>query len=101
MTDLNNAGTQNQLAHYYTAQSLGGFEDFYLNPAGILANSVYATGSTDARKSFIIANGTKNFVSKFKKTSPYTDYVPVIRYAEVLLNAAEAYARGGNLFNYF
>ena len=67
MTDLNNAGTQNQLAHYYTAQSLGGFEDFYLNPAGILANSVYATGSTDARKSFIIANGTKNFVSKFKK----------------------------------
>ena len=97
MTDLSNAGTQNQLAHYYTAQSVGGFEEFYLNPAGILANSVYATGSTDARKSFIIANGTKNFVSKFKKPSPYTDYVPVIRYAEVLLNAAEAHTRGGNL----
>ncbi|SDM72639.1 SusD family protein [Daejeonella rubra] len=97
MTDLSNPGTQNQLAHYYTAQSVGGFEEFYLNPAGIFANPVYATGSTDARKSFIIANGTKNFVSKFKKPSPYTDYVPVIRYAEVLLNAAEAHTRGGNL----
>lgn len=97
MTDLDPPGTQNQLAHYYTAQSAGGFEEFYLNPAGIFANPVYAPGSTDARKAFIIANGTKNFVSKFKKPSPYTDYVPVIRYAEVLLNAAEAHARGGNL----
>jgi hypothetical protein len=97
MTDLSPPGTQNQLAHYYTAQSVGGFEEYYLNPAGIFANPVYAAGSTDARKAFIIANGTKNFVSKFKKPSPYTDYVPVIRYAEVLLNAAEAHARGGNI----
>lgn len=97
MTDLDAPGTQNQLAHYYTAQSAGGFEEYYLNPSGIFANPVYASGSTDARKSFVIANGTKNFLSKFKKPSPYTDYVPVIRYAEILLNAAEAHARGGNL----
>ena len=97
MTDLDPPGTQNQLAHYFTATSVGGFEEFYLNPTGIFADPVYGAGSTDARKSFIIANGTKSFISKFKKPSPYTDYVPVIRYAEVLLNAAEAYARGGNL----
>ncbi len=97
MSDLDPPGTQNQLAHYYTAQSVGGFEEYYLNPSGIFANPVYAAGSTDARKAFIVANGAKNFVSKFKKPSPYTDYVPVIRYAEVLLNAAEAHTRGGDL----
>ena len=33
---------------------------------------------------------------KFKTPNPYTDYVPVIRYAEVLLNLAEAKVRSTN-----
>ena len=35
----------------------------------------------------------KKFVAKYKTGSPYTDYAPIIRYSEVLLNLAEALAR--------
>ena len=35
-------------------------------------------------------------MSKFKVASTFSDYVPVIRYPEVLLNYAEALARAGD-----
>ena len=44
----------------------------------------------------VIINGSpviKKDVAKYQTGSPYTDYPPVIRYAEVLLNLAEALAR--------
>ena len=37
------------------------------------------------------------YLTKYAKVSPAIDYIPVIRYAEVLLNDAEAEARGGDL----
>lgn len=97
MTDLDNPGTQNQLAFYYNVQTSGGNQEYFLNPAGILANPVFAAGSTDVRKSLITAVGTNNYLTKFKRPSPYTDYVPVMRYAEVLLNLAEASVKTGDL----
>lgn len=97
MTDLDNPGTQNQLAYYYNVQSSGGNQEFFLNPSGILANPAFAAGSTDARKSLVTAVGTSSYLTKFKKPSPYTDYVPVMRYSEVLLNLAEASAKTGDL----
>ena len=72
----------------------------YLNTAGIAADPVFASAtSTDARKNLITTNATgQKLVRKFPKNSaPYTDYVPVIRYAEVLLNYAEAAAQTGDL----
>jgi hypothetical protein len=72
----------------------------YLNSAGIVANDVFASViSTDARKGLITTNAAgQKLVKKFAKNSaPYTDYVPVIRYAEVLLNYAEAAAQNNNL----
>jgi len=91
-------GTQNQLAFYYN--NTPGNLEYYLNTAGILANpALSGATSTDARKGFIGSNATVSYLTKFKTASPFTDYIPVIRYAEVLLNAAEAYARTGDLAN--
>lgn len=41
----------------------------------------------------VFTNGNKKFTNKYKDGSTYTDAAPIIRYAEVLLNMAEAYAR--------
>ena len=90
MTDLDAPGTQNQLAYYYNLESLGGNQEYFLNATGIFGNAAFATASPDARKTLTTAVGANTYLTKFKKPSPYTDYVPVIRYAEVLLNLAEA-----------
>jgi hypothetical protein len=90
-------GTQNPLAYYYspTASNGGvGNGEFSLNPKGIIADPDWKT--TDKRRSFVKQTGTttsKYWLTKYAAPSPYTDYVPVIRYAEVLLNLAEAKAR--------
>lgn len=95
MTDANPPGTQNQLGYYYNRPGAGfGNGEYYLNtaPAGIFNNALWP--ATDARKvNFITVNGGFNYVTKYKKIAPYADYIPVIRYAEVLLNVAEANAR--------
>jgi len=90
MSDLDAPGTQNQLAYYYNIESAGGNQEYYLNTAGIFGNAAFAAASVDARKTLTSAVGANTYLTKFKKPSPYTDYVPVIRYAEVLLNLAEA-----------
>ncbi|PXY46137.1 RagB/SusD family nutrient uptake outer membrane protein [Flavobacterium hydrophilum] len=72
----------------------------YFNSSGIIADNVFSSAlSTDARKALVITNGTgQKLLNKFKKSgAPFTDYVPVIRYAEVLLNYAEAAAQNENL----
>ncbi|WP_316807343.1 RagB/SusD family nutrient uptake outer membrane protein [Pedobacter agri] len=90
MTDLDAPGTQNQLAYYYNVETAGGNQEYFLNSAGIFGNAAFAAASTDARKGLTQAVGVNTYLTKFKKPSPYTDYIPVIRYAEVLLNLAEA-----------
>jgi hypothetical protein len=91
-------GTQNQLAYYFNTAP--GNSEYYLNAAGILANPVFSS-ATDARATLtvkvVVPTGTTTYLTKFRTASPFTDYIPVIRYAEVLLNAAEASARTGNL----
>ena len=71
----------------------------YLNTAGIAADSVFGVTSTDARKGLTKTNTTGQLLlTKFSKNSvPYSDYIPVIRYAEILLNYAEASANTGDL----
>lgn len=89
-------GTQNQLGYYYYNNGSVGAAEYRLNPAGILANTNWS--ATDARRTALVYTNTGNgkmFVAKYKTGSPYTDYVPVIRYSEVMLNLAEALARTG------
>jgi hypothetical protein len=99
-------GTQNQLAYYYLPTSLGGNGEYSLNQAatGILNNPGWR--ATDARRTnFVTAvtttssSGTKTteyFLTKYPTGTPYTDKAPVIRYAEVMLNLAEARVRSTN-----
>jgi starch-binding outer membrane protein, SusD/RagB family len=93
-TSGDNPGTQNPLGFYFVQNgSALGSAEYSLNPAGIIANAGWT--ATDARKTALVFTNTggKKFVAKYKTGSPYTDYVPVIRYAEVMINLAEALAR--------
>lgn len=75
---------------YYSAP------DFVLNSdaKGIISNSEWK--STDRRRNFVRYDNSLNLylLAKYTKTSPAIDYVPAIRYSEVLLNYAEAEVRG-------
>jgi hypothetical protein len=86
MTTLDNVSGQSSLGYEYTFN-----QEYNLNPTGILGNATWRT--TDARRSLLRVSGTTYYLTKYRSANPYLDYVPVIRYAEVLLNYAEALAR--------
>ncbi|MBG0861219.1 MAG: RagB/SusD family nutrient uptake outer membrane protein [Bacteroidales bacterium] len=89
-TSTNTPGTQNGLPHYFNSASS---ESYYLNTS---AGSVYATmNDTDVRKSSLVLADGNYFLSKYPDFTTLTNYAPVIRYAEVLLNRAEALVRSG------
>jgi hypothetical protein len=89
-------GTQNQLGYYYgTTAFNGGNLEYYLQPTGIVANSGWK--ETDKRKvTFVGTSGTRKFLTKYTVPNNFIDYAPVIRYAEILLNLAEARVRSTN-----
>ncbi len=74
---------------------LNGNSEYYLNPNGILGDATWR--NEDVRKQFLRSDNGKFYLKKYAKATPYTDFIPVIRYAEVLLNYAEAAARTNNL----
>lgn len=92
-TENNLPGTQNGLGSYYNPGPRG-IGDFSLNPAGIIGDTINFK-SVDARRKFIFrASATaKPYLNKFPLGPQHLDYAPVIRYAEVLLNLAEAISR--------
>ena len=96
-TPLETPGGQNQLAYYFGGNP--GNQEFYLNPAGVISDPAFADASTDARKGFVMLVAGQKWLSKFKVASTFSDYVPVIRYPEVLLNYAEALVRAGGVTN--
>lgn len=90
----NAPGTQNQLGYYYNVGNI----EYNLNPAGILGNTTWS--ATDKRKtayvgSYVLSGTTLRILTKWGGT-PYLDWVPAIRYSEVLLNLAEAEAEVGS-----
>ena len=95
-------GTQNQLGYYYgfAVNGLpvaGSNGEFYLNNAGVIADSSWKSG-TDKRRTFVVLHPTngRRYLIKYTAGNPFPDYVPVLRYSEVLLNLAEARARFTN-----
>ncbi len=90
-------GVQNGLGHYFNRPGAGfGNGEYYLDPGaqGILKNSAFT--ANDARRTgLLVTVNNLNYVRKFP-ANPFTDYPPITRYAEVLLNYAEALARVGN-----
>ena len=90
MTDTDGPGTQNGLTHYYSYLSS---ESYYLN---LSAGSLYSVmDATDVRKTSLYLSDGNYFLTKFPDYTTRTDYCPVLRYAEVLLNRAEAIVRAG------
>ncbi len=85
--------TQSALAFNYLTQPI-----LFLTTAGISSNAALNTPA-DARTGLIGTNAAKQKVlRKFTTTTaPFRDYVPVIRYAEIMLNYAEAAASNNNL----
>lgn len=88
-------GTQNGLQSYYLAAASGLGSIYSINPLGILGNASWK--AADKRRAFVFtattgSNAGKSYLIKFPNSAP-ADNVPIIRYAEVLLNLAEALAR--------
>jgi hypothetical protein len=86
-------GTQNQLGFYFYNNGSVGSSEYSLNPVGIISDPSWT--AADARRTGLTFTNTagKRFLAKYKTGSPYTDWAPVMRYSEVLLNLAEALAR--------
>ncbi|HUR10873.1 MAG TPA: RagB/SusD family nutrient uptake outer membrane protein [Flavitalea sp.] len=82
MTNTSGPGTQNGIALYHNTE-------YELNPAGIIGDPSFS--ATDARKALVQVAGGRMRYTKFN--SDNDNYVPIIRYGEVLLNLAEAIAR--------
>jgi hypothetical protein len=88
-------GTQNQLGYYYGPSAFnGGNGEYSLLSTGIISNTGWT--STDRRRSFVQVFSGKSYLTKYSVPSTFIDYAPVIRYAEVLLNLAEARVRSTN-----
>ncbi|HVI43243.1 MAG TPA: RagB/SusD family nutrient uptake outer membrane protein [Chitinophaga sp.] len=87
-------GTQTQLGYYFSPSSAGGNGEYSLSATGIIADAGWK--AADARRTFIVTAAGKSWLLKYPQPSPYLDYIPVIRYAEVLLNLAEAKVRVAN-----
>lgn len=97
MDATNAPGTQNQLGYYWNAGNV----EYTLNTGatGIYNNPQFAASDDRKTKLTVPKTAVANAPSltKFSGVSPFVDYVPNIRYAEVLLNVAEAEAESGNL----
>jgi len=86
-------GTQNGLAHYFSASPTGNNE-YSINLDSRVWTSA-AFPANDARRALtvigMVGAHPRRFINKYQ-ASPHSDFAPVIRYAEVVLNLAEAEA---------
>lgn len=90
-TENNLPGVQNGLGSYYNPGPQG-IGDYSLNPSGIYGDNV-SWPPGDSRRTMTSVNEGKPYLRKFPRGPQHLDYAPVMRYAEVLLNLAEAIAR--------
>ena len=88
-------GVQNQLGYYYGPSAFnGGNGEYSLLPNGIISDAGWKTA--DTRRTYVQVFSGKSYLTKYSVASTFTDFAPVIRYAEVLLNLAEARVRSTN-----
>jgi hypothetical protein len=93
-------GTQNQLGFYFYNNGAALSAEYYINPQGIVADPTWK--AVDKRRTALIVASTNatrlgfQYLAKYATPAPYTDWAPVMRYSEVLLNLAEARVRSTN-----
>jgi hypothetical protein len=93
-TSVDLPGTQNGIAFYWSTLNGNGAE-YSLIPTGIISNTDWKT--TDARRAFnAVVSGKTYLQTKWSGANATIDYMQVIRYAEVMLNLAEATVRSSN-----
>ncbi len=85
------ANSGSLITFYFRAPPAAGSE-YYLNHNGIITDAVFSNPD-DKRSELVIDTAGFKWLNKFVTGNPNTDFVPVIRYAEVLLNYAEAAAQ--------
>jgi hypothetical protein len=85
MSNTNSPGGQNGLGQYWTTE-------FGLVSTGIIANTGW--GAADGRRTNFVTPASGTIPARWTKfNDDLNNYVPILRYAEVLLNLAEALAR--------
>ncbi|HAQ18469.1 MAG TPA: RagB/SusD family nutrient uptake outer membrane protein [Prolixibacteraceae bacterium] len=90
----NNPGVNAALASQYGRRQLVCVSPIiWRNPSWLADDKRRADGAMTFKVSNVI------FTNKYKDQTNYTDPSPMLRYAEVLLNMAEAYARKGDVAN--
>ncbi len=91
----NNPGVNAALASQYNRRQLVAISPIIWRNSSWLSDDKRRAEST-----FVVTtSGGAKFTNKYKDGTNYTDPSPVIRYAEVLLNLAEAYARTNDVAN--
>lgn len=97
MSDVDQPGTQNSMALYWAPSPVGNGEYTLNRVNGIISDSTNFRVEDARRRNFVTVSGGAPYLGgKFAVGPINTDYVPIIRYAEVLLNLSEAITRSTN-----
>ena len=91
----NNPGVNAALASQYKARQLVAISPIIWNNDDWLADDLRRSDSES--DGMVFSAGGVLYTNKYKDATNFSDATPIIRYAEVLLNMAEAHARLGNL----
>ena len=87
-----NPGVNAALASQYNRRLLVAISPIIWRDPSWLADDLRRKEATDGTGMVFTSSGRK-YTNKYRDVTTYTDAAPIIRYAEVVLNMAEAYAR--------
>lgn len=91
MADTNKGTTQYAQAYYYATGNIFILDNSY----GFLSLDNYSLAQDTRVSDLIVEKDGKYLLNKYPDSQNYLDWVPLFRYAEVLLNQAESYANLG------
>ncbi len=92
-TSLSNGGAQSAITWYFTADCP---EAYYLAETSPVFAAMDPTDIRRSSMTEVAGTPNKYFLTKYTHLTTLADWAPVIRYAEVLLNRAEAIVRSGS-----
>lgn len=88
--DIDHPGVNGALGSMYNTRALVGISPMIWNQTWWVAS--------DLRRTQLAKNGpTVKLTNKYRDGATYSDYTPILRYAEPILDLAEAYARKGQV----
>jgi len=91
MSSVDDLNTNSALARMIGSPSVGARGEYAISP--IIWNQTFWHADDLRRTLLVKTNGIRYFTHKYRDYTTWTDFAPIIRYAEVLLNVAEAESR--------